>query len=151
MQSHLAAFTWRSDADVVLNFWVWLLRTGELPQATLIDYIRRWTLADPFDRYRHAAAHRRWPEYLPIGSSWHDGEAARQLEASHGETPSDRRANYRALKAIGVELHVQWVMAPFRQRWLLPPNLAVLGAEGASDEDRRAAVLDAARALRQAE
>ncbi len=50
-------------------------------------------------------------------------------------------------------MKVQWAMAPFgnrlRTRWLLSPDLAVLGADGASTAERRAAVLEAARALRQ--
>jgi hypothetical protein len=67
------------------------------------------------------------------------------------EKPRDGRAYYKPMAAIGVRLQVHWVMAPFGHRWLLPPDLDLLGAEGASIEDRRAAVLDAARALRQQE
>src|SRR6266550_7166323 len=46
-----------------------------------------------------------------------------------------------------VRLRVQWVMAPFGERWLLPPDLAVMGVEGGTAESRRKGVLQAARAL----
>lgn len=38
-------------------------------------------------------------------------------------------------------------MAPFGERGLLPPDLAVIGVEGATAESRRQGVLEAARAL----
>jgi hypothetical protein len=135
----------------VLNFSIWLWRRGELNEAEMREQIRQWAGREPFERYRNAQGHPLWEEYAPVGQAWHDSEGFRQVDSSRTEKPRDRRAHYRAMAAIGVRLQVQWVMAPFGQRWLLPPDLAVLGAECASAEDRRAAVLDAARALRQEE
>jgi hypothetical protein len=60
-----------------------------------------------------------------------------------------RRAHYKAVAAVGLpSFRVQWVMAPFGDRWLFPPDVAVLGVETATVEQRRQAVLDAAEALR---
>jgi hypothetical protein len=51
---------------------------------------------------------------------------------------------------LGVKLRVQWVMAPIGRRWLLPPDLAILGVEGGTNESQRAAVLKAARVFHNA-
>ncbi len=64
------------------------------------------------------------------------------------EKPRAMRARYRTMKAAGVNVRVQWVMAPFGERWLFPPGLAVLGTEGSTPEARRGAVVEAAYALR---
>lgn len=51
-------------------------------------------------------------------------------------------------RATGVQIRVQWVMASVGERWLFPPDLAILGIEGSTAEGRRAAILEAAHALR---
>jgi hypothetical protein len=56
MRPRPVAFTWSLDADVVLNFSIWLLCNGELTESGVLDQIRRWAGREPFERYRDAQA-----------------------------------------------------------------------------------------------
>jgi hypothetical protein len=151
------SFSWTEEFDESLNFWFWLRRTGGIDEARLLERLNDW--ADEgsvslqqhnkasFDRHQQVRDHERWREYLPVGQLWRKTQVQQHTEEIRAQKPAHARAYYKSMEALGVRLRVQWVMAPFRQRWLLPPDLAVMGVEGATAESRRQAVLAAARAL----
>ncbi|HYA00674.1 MAG TPA: hypothetical protein VEK76_10025 [Candidatus Binatia bacterium] len=159
-----STFFWEEDVSEVLNFWFWLRRQGDLEDWELRERIDDWEWVglhapQPGARKhapwkgcrpgRQARRHPRWQEYLPIGEAWTLAENERfhaQMQALSSHV--DRaRSHFSEMEAIGVPLHVEWVMAPFGERWLVRPNLAVLGVEGSDWEGRLAALLDAARSL----
>ena len=84
---------------------------------------------------------------MPTWQAWKRTQVAQHIEEVRAEKPGHARTHYKSMAALGVRLRVQWVMAPFGERWLLPPDLAVMGVEGATSESRAEAVLEAARAL----
>ena len=158
-----SSFSWEENVDEVLNFCFWLRRQGDLDEAQLSARIHEWAAPHSREargrkypgskeyraRLRRARGHPRWKEYLPIGRAWTRTENERlsaEMEpwASHVE---HARSHFREMEAIGVPLHAEWVMAAFGERWLVPPNLAVMGVEGSDWEGRQAAVLAAARSI----
>jgi hypothetical protein len=137
------------NSDLLLNFWFWLNGSGAIFRDELVQGVGAWakegTTPDKMSAMQHDP---RWAEYVEVGKAW----KAREVERFHDEvrrkgSAKEAAAQHRALSKIGVQLHVEWVMAPFGERWLFNPDLAILGAEGGSGQGRRTAVLDAARAL----
>jgi hypothetical protein len=157
MHTRPGSFSWSEDLDESLNFWFWLRQTEEIDDARLLERLDQW--ADPgsfssqkrqeasFEHHLRVGDHERWREYVPIWQAWKRTQVEQQVEDTHAQKPGDARTHYESIAALGVRLRVQWVMAPFGERWLLPPDLAVMGVEGATAQARREAVLEAARAL----
>jgi hypothetical protein len=144
-----APFSWSEDVDECLNFWFWLRRVGDLDDEELEARLRDWAgFNSRVERHRDVSNQQRWAEYLPIGQAWRAVEAGRQMSDPGLRNPRHLRAHYRTLAAIGISLRVEWVMAPFGERWLIPPDLVFLGADGAKAEQRQTAVVGAAAALR---
>jgi hypothetical protein len=90
----------------------------------------------------------RFREYLLVGRPWKVDWVQRTVKDGRSERPCAYRARFEAMRATGVQIRVQWVMASVGERWLFPPDLAILGIEGSTAEGRRAAILEAAHALR---
>jgi len=156
MQTEPRSFSWSQDFDESLNFWFWLRRTDGIDDARLVERLNQWAdrgsfSADPqealFQHHVQVRDQERWREYLPSWLVWKRTQVEQHMEEIRAQKPSQARADYKSMAALGVRLRVQWVMAPFGERWLLPPDLAVMGVEGATAESRRQAVLEAARAL----
>lgn len=157
MQTEPRSFSWSDDFDESLNFWFWLRRTEGIDDATLLERLNEWADQGSFSAQRQQEAlferhvqvrdHERWREYLRIWQPWKRLQVERQIEEIHAQKPDYARAHYKAMAALGVRLRVQWVMAPFGERRLVPPDLAVMGVEGATSDSRTQAVLEAARAL----
>ena len=156
MKSAVESFSWSEDYDESLNFWFWLRRTEGIDDARLLEQLNDWAGEDSrmnqldrssYERHLQVRDHDRWRDYLPVWRAWKRTQSKKHVEHLHGQKPADARAYYKAMAELEVKVRVQWVMAPFGERWLLPPNLAVMGVEGASPESRRHAVLEAARAL----
>lgn len=144
-----SSFTWREDLDETLNFWFWLRREGGIGEAELTERITEWAgIHHPYSAHLVVKDHPRFDEYLRNGRAWRSAETRRHIDELRDTKARVQRAHYRGLEAIGVQIRVEWVRAPFGERWLVPPDLAVLGVDGADAEARRSAVLDAARALR---
>jgi hypothetical protein len=144
-----AKFTWSEGVDESLNYWFWLRRVGALDDDELVTRLNNWAAgSSPFQRHLDISSHTRWEEYLPIGQAWKASEVARQMSDLQAQRPRHQRAHYRAVATIGISLRVEWVMAPFGDRWLIAPDLAVLGAEGSDSDARKTAVVAAAAALR---
>lgn len=157
MQTEPRSFSWSQDFDESLNFWFWLRRTEGIDDARLLERLNQWaeegalsvqqSQRAAFEHHLQVRNHKRWREYLPIGQAWKRAQVEQHIEENRAQKASQARADYKSMAALGVRLRVQWVMAPFGERWLLPPDLAVMGVEGATAESRRKAVLEAARAL----
>lgn len=157
MQTRPGSFSWSEDLDESLNFWFWLRRTEGIDDARLLERLNQWAEQDSFSAQKRDEAsfehhlkvrdHERWREYLPIWQAWKKTQAEKHVEDIHAQKPGHARTHYKSMAALGVRLRVQWVMAPFGERWLLPPDLAVMGVEGATAQSRPQAVLEAARAL----
>ena len=157
MHTRPGSFSWSEDLDESLNFWFWLRRTEGIDDARLLERLNQW--ADPgsvsaqkrqeasFEHQLKVRDHERWREYLPIWQAWKRAQVEQQVEDTHAQKPADARTHYKSIAALDVRLRVQWVMAPFGERWLLLPDIAVMGVEGATAQARRQAVLEAARAL----
>ncbi len=148
MRTAREPFTWSEDVDETLNFWFWLRRKGELAGADLTPRVQEWAGLHPYAGHSAAAGHPRFGEYLRVGRDWKNNEVQRHIESLRSERPRAFRARYKAMKAAGVRIRVQWVMASFDERWLIPPDLAVMGVEGSTADERSTAVLEAALALR---
>jgi hypothetical protein len=156
-QSETRSFSWSEDFDESLNFWFWLRRTEGIDDATLRERLSEWAgegslsgrklEQNMFEHHVQIRDHERWREYLRTWQAWKRIQVERQIENIHAQKPDHARTQYKAMAALGVRLRVQWVMAPFGERWLLPPDLAVLGVEGATAESCRQGVLEAARSL----
>jgi hypothetical protein len=147
MRTQTHPFTWSEDLDESLNFWFWLRRSGGVDDAALRLRIQEWSGLHSYAGHLATADHPRFREYLSVGKDWRWNWVRRTVEDGRSERPRAYRARFRAIKSTGVGIRVQWVMATFGERWLFPPDLAVLGIEGSTAEGRRAAVLEAAQAL----
>ncbi len=147
MRTQAPPFTWSEDLNETLNFWFWLWRSGGIEDAELPVRIQEWAGLHPYAGHLVVADQPRFREYLPVGQDWRWSWIQRTMEGTRSEKPRAHRARFRAMKAIGVRIRVQWVMASFGERWLFPPDLACLGVEGSTAEGRGNAVLEAARAL----
>jgi hypothetical protein len=137
-------FTWTENIDQDLNFWFWLRREGGIGDDELGERIHRWAMREP----NLARDHSQYPSYLSVGEAWREAEDRRDQLEFERPSPGVYQTHYREMEAVGIHIQVEWVMAPLGERWLIPPNLAALGVEGADGEGRLKAVLDAARALR---
>ena len=149
MQSLGGSFNWREDHDGGLNYWFWLRRQGEIDDHRLIDEIGQSISRDRLEAYERVAAEPRWLEYLSDFQDWKQAETSRQTQGWRATPVASLRAHYEAVASVGLSspFRVEWVMAPFGERWLFPPDVAVIGAEGATAGQCRDAVLDAAKAL----
>jgi hypothetical protein len=147
MRAQTPPFTWSEDLDETLNFWFWLRRSGGIEDADLRLRIQHWAGLHPYAGHLAVADHPRFREYLPVGQAWRWSWIERTTEGGRSEKSRAYRVRFRAMKEIGVRIRVQWVMASFGERWLLPPDLVLLGVEGSTAEGRRNAVLEAAQAL----
>lgn len=147
MRTRAQAFTWSEDLDETLNFWFWLRRSGGIEESELRSRIQHWAGLDPYAGHLVVADDPRFREYLLVGQPWKLDWMQRTVEGGRSERSRAYRTRFKAMKATGVPIRVQWVMASFGERWLFPPDLAVLGIEGSTAEGRRAAVLEAAGSL----
>jgi hypothetical protein len=135
------SFYWSEDVNPAYNFWVWLRRQGGIDEPELLVRLREAATWHP--------NHERWAEFAPLWDRWQRERIDRTIAESRSTSPSTLRHHYEAVAAVGLRAYrVQWVMAPMGERWLLRPETAVLGSDGASAEQRRNAVLEAARALK---
>lgn len=148
MQSVPGSFSWSEDLDETLNYWFWLRRVEPVSDATIAAKVRD-AAQPPLMRHRDVEALARRNEYLKVWQVWKRARVEAQIEESRGTPQSTARAHYNAVAEIGLEsLHIQWVMAPLGERWLVKPDTAVLGIEGATAEQRREAIITAAQLLR---
>ena len=157
MASGRESFSWSEDFDESLNFWFWLRRTEGIDDARLLERLEQWADQGSFSPHRQQEAlfehhvqvrdHERWREYLPTWQVWKRTQVDQHMEEMRAQRPRDARTHYKSMAALGVRFRVQWVMAPFGERWLLPQDLAVIGVEGSTAESRRQGVLEAARTL----
>jgi hypothetical protein len=157
VRSEPGSFSWSEDFDETLNFWFWLRRTEGIDDAGLLERLNQWANEGSlsvqqrqkasFERHLQARDHERWREYLPVGQAWKRAQTQQHVEEMQAQKPAHARDYYKSMAALGVRLRVQWVMAPLGERWLLPPDLAVMGVDGATADSRRQGVLEAARAL----
>ena len=132
----------------MLNFWFWLRQRAEIDEAALTAGMSLWATRGAYVNHLAARDHQSWPEYLQFSQAWRRQITERQALGLRALKPRQFRAEFRAMEAIGIEVEVQWVFAPFGQRWLYPPSLAIMGVEGSIAEGQRAAILEAARSLK---
>ena len=124
MQSRPGSFSWSEDLDETLNYWFWLRREGVLTDSALIEEVRESVDRHPFTNYKRIAAEARWQDYLQEWGPWKRDQTMALTEDSRA-TPAVRgnRSHYKAMAAVGLSsFRVQWVMAPFGERWLFPPR-----------------------------
>lgn len=144
------SFTWSEDFDENINYWFWLRREGLIADHILVDEVRHSINRNPVESHARVTMEAHWNDYLQEWRKWKRDQAMATVEDSHATPPKVSRAHYKALAAVGLPLlRVEWVMAPLGERWLFPPDIALLGIEGSTAEQRRGAVVDAARALRE--
>jgi hypothetical protein len=149
MQATPGSFHWSEDLDESVNYWFWLHHVDGLPDEVVVERVREFLQIDPLPRHFKLEREDRWRDYLPVWEDWKRAQVTAQIHESRGTDASIQRRHYESVASVGLKsFHVQWVAAPVGERWLLPPDVAVLGVDGASAEDRRNAVLEAARALR---
>jgi len=145
------SYAWSEDFDESLNFWFWLRRTGSIDDAGLIEGINQWARSDSMvERHLRVSDHKRWHDYGPVWKAWKTQQVERHLEQQRLQKPSVARARYGEMASLGVKLRVQWVMAPQGERWLVPPDQALLGVEGGTIETQQTAVLQAAQIFHKA-
>lgn len=141
MRNRPDSFYWSEDVNPAYNFWIWLHRQGGIGDDELILRLREAAARHP--------THERWQEFVPVWDAWQREQIDRGIADSRTTSPSTLMNHYEAVAAAGLRTYrVQWVMAPIGVRWLLFPDTAVLGADGATAEQRRGAVVDAAQALK---
>jgi hypothetical protein len=141
VRSRPDSFYWSEDFKPGYNFWVWLRRQGGIDDSELLA-----RLGEAANRY---PTHERWAEFALVWEAWRREQIDRSIAESRETSPSTLREHYEAVAAVGLRAYrVEWVMAPLGERWLVPPDTAVLGSDGASGEQRRQAVIEAARALK---
>jgi hypothetical protein len=150
MQSRPGSFYWSEDLNEAINYWFWLRREGDIDDHRLIDEVGVSIHRERLEAHERVAAEARWLEYLSEFQEWKRAQASKQIEDSRTTPVASARAHYQAVAGVGLSppFRVEWVMAPIGERWLFPPHVAVLGAEDATGDQRRRAVLDAAQALR---
>lgn len=134
--------------DETLNFWFWLRQRAEIDEAALLARMSLWATHGAFDNHLAARDHQSCSEYLQISQTWRRQITEHQALGLRAIKPRQLRAEFRAMEAIGIELEVQWVLAPFGERWLYPPTLAILGVEGSTYKEQRAAIFAAAQSLK---
>ncbi|MGP8160174.1 MAG: hypothetical protein ACLQGJ_02975 [Candidatus Dormibacteria bacterium] len=147
MLSEGHSFTWTSNIDQDLSFWFWLRREGRIGAEELGDRVRQWATREGWS-LDLARRHPEYPLYLPVGKAWREAEDRRHQLEFEPLDPVVYQSHYREMEVIGIQVHVEWVMAPLGERWLIPPDLALLGVMGADAQARLKAVLSAARTLR---
>ena len=149
MRSTSGSFSWSERFDELLNYWIWLRGLGDLSDEAVRTLMQEWAGQEVLNRPPSARGASRWPEFLRIWSSWKTALGNAQIDDSGQREQSTLRNHYEAVASVRLQaFRVEWVMAPIGERWLFPPDLAVMGVEGSTVEARMAAVLDAARALR---
>jgi hypothetical protein len=145
-------FHWNEDFDESVNYCFWSRRRRNLDDAALLARVRT-TLGHRSPVEAHAAIRqeRDFDEYLVEWRAWKLDQIRRQRSESRQTPPGELGKHYSAVAALGLgPLTVYWVMAPFGERWLVPPSVVILGADGGTAAERRQAVLAVAEALRQA-
>jgi hypothetical protein len=144
------SFSWSENFDENVNFWFWLRRKGLITDSRLVEEARQSLHRHPVENHERVAKEASWQDYLHEWRTWKRDQALASVERSRSAPQKARRAHYRAVADVGLpSLRVEWVMAPFGQRWLFPPDVAVLGVESGTAEQLKSAVVDAARALRE--
>jgi len=140
------SFHWSEDLNESLNYWFWLRRVGSLAnETTLMDQARHTLGLSAYEGHLAIQDQVRFSEYL---IAWRDWKRDQVKIQTAPVPPRGLRAQYRAVAAIGVKpFSIQWVMADFGDRWVLPPSTVILGADGGTPEERRGAIVEAAKAL----
>jgi len=149
MQATPGSFYWSEDLDESINYWFWRRRVDGLPDEMVVARVRESLRMDVLPRHLNLEREDRWPDYLPVWQDWKRTQVTAQIYESRKTAASIQKRHYESVASVGLKsFTVQWVAAPIGERWLFPPDVAVLGVEGASADDRRKAVLEAARGLR---
>jgi hypothetical protein len=152
MQSKPGSFWWSEDFNEALNYWFWFRRIEDIAEEELAQRIRESIRLGLPDQYLAVELESGWTEFLPVWRDWKRDQVATQMSDSRSTPTAVGKQHYDEMAAIGLRsLRVEWVMARFGERWLFPPDVAILGWEGATAEERRAALLDAARAIRRSQ
>jgi hypothetical protein len=152
MQSKPGSFWWSEDFNEALNYWFWFRRIEHIAEEELTERIRESIRPGLLDQPRAVEFESGWAEFIPVWRDWKRDQVAAQMNDSRSTLTAVGKQHYDAMAAIGLgSLRVEWVMARFGERWLFPPDVAVLGWEGATAEEHRAALLDAARAIRRSQ
>lgn len=148
MQREEGSFHWSEDFNEALNYWFWRHQLGELAEQSLIDRARRTLGRAPFEAHLEVRTQPGFEEFLKVWRRWKLDQTTTQITAGRAQSPAAGRAHYEAVAAVAPRpFTIQWVMAPFGERWVFPPDLVILGAEGGDPSARRQAVLEAASAL----
>ncbi len=142
------SFGWSEDFDQNLNYWFWMRREAGLDDDSILAAVRPLLGLRPLEANARVRRQPQFDQYLQFWRGWKRAQAQRQIEESRVAPPTVLRSHYRDLAALGgPSFVIKWVVADYHERWLFPPDHALLGAEGGSFTERRAHVFEAARAL----
>src|SRR5919201_2475496 len=124
VQYRLGSFIWSEDFDEGIHYWFWLRRAGATTGMGLVEEVRQVINQPAFAKHNRLAAESRWEEYLLEWRQWKRDQSMALIEESRATPATVTRAHYRAMAAVGLRsLRVQWVMAPFGEPWLFPPDI----------------------------
>jgi hypothetical protein len=142
------SFYWSEDFNESLNYWFWLRRLGKLGDDLLVDRVRHTLGLSAIDGHNEVSRETGFSEYLIFWRQWKRDQINRQTLEARTRPANTLKSHYQAVKALGGRsFTIQWVIAPFGERWVVPPTVVLLGADGGTPEERRNAVLGAAKAL----
>lgn len=142
------SFHWSEDFNEPLNYWFWLRRLGKLTEEALTDHARRTLGLPVFSAYVEVSEQTQFEEFHGVWRHWKLDQTTALITAGRARAPKDAKAHYQEMAAVAPRpFTIQWVMAPFGERWVFRPDVVVLGSEGGDPGARRQAVLEAARPL----
>jgi len=132
---------WTEDLNESLNYWFWLRRLGKLDEKMLVDNVGRTFGLPSYEGHLEVKRQPDFNEYLATWRVWKRDQITKHTAASGMTSPKTLREHYKAVAAVGGKpFTVQRVMAPFGERWVVPPSLVLLGADGGTADERRIAV-----------
>ncbi len=144
------SFSWSEDFNESLNYWFWRRRLGKVEDDMLMVRVRHTLGLSNFESHKELRGAVDFSEYLTAWQQWKLDQIKRHTYESRTRPAKTLKAHYEAVAATRARsFTIQWVMASFGERWVLPPNVVLLGADGGTPQERRNAVLDAAKALLQ--
>ena len=144
------SFYWSEDFNESLNYWFWRRRLGKIEDELLVERFRHTLGLRSVEAHRELEREEGFTEYLTAWRQWKLEQINRHARESRITPAKTLKAHHAAVAALGVSpFTIQWVMTSFGQRWVLPPSMVLLGADGGTAAERRNAVLDAAKALLQ--
>jgi hypothetical protein len=146
------SFHWTEDLNQTLNYWFWLRQHGKLDETTLLDHVRHTLALPSYESHLEVSSEPGFNEFLTVWRQWKHDQITKYTAAAGMTPPKTLKEHHKAVAAVGAKpFTIQWVMASFGERWVLPPSLVMLGADGGTADERRNAVLDAAKTLLLAE